>query len=279
MTYRTGSNTYIGVQMTSVWSQAVAAGVGDQWQVENFAYNENPETLVANPIGSGSEMINESTKGATSPSIDASGIGQFAGVPVRREALLFGTSYGPFSTAAATAFTHSLVYNSSRPAKYACIGWHTSSNTSMEIPSSLPSRLRVSAANPPAYEMREFSLLGDNVVITGAANTVATLATTTMESTKRVVARPTDYFRLNAQAGAALASSDNVSITSFDITYDRALEHVREIRGAADTANAEPRQASSPPFGETLSVTLRSAADHTYWPVFSEQAAVPCRAP
>jgi hypothetical protein len=262
MTSRTGANTSIGLQVATTWGTAVAAGVGDKWEVDNLTVSENASVLTANPIGSGSDMMNAVDKGVINPTISGTCNSQFQGPSMKWLAALFGQASGPFATADAGAKTHSLTYASERT-KYLTIGFHSSSATSVEVPTLLPTKASFSCDNVPNYEKMSFEGLG-NAVQAGVTNTAAALLTTTFESTKRVVPDAMDYFRINAQGGAALGAGDNVAIVSYQIGYDSPLENVPEISGAASLSNGIPRKSGTPPFATTLSVTLRANQDNTY---------------
>jgi hypothetical protein len=271
----TGANSKIGVALgnsngsSPYWGTAYVAGAEDKFEVESLSYDENTETLQANPIGSGSEMINEAQKGGTSPTVTAPHIEQYEGPSMELECLLFGANSAAPMLMATGAYCHSILHTATRPEIYATVGWQTSDATAQEMPSALPSRISITAANPPAYVMKDVELLGDQIR-TATVNTETALDSCTLEDTKRVVVKTTDSFLINAQGGDALAASDKVDITSIEIVYDRPLEHVREIRAASSAANGKPRLSGSPPFGCTVTVTLRSMADLTY---FTAQAA------
>jgi len=157
-----------------------------------------------------------------------------------------------------------------------CLTYHIlarqiTSDKAQEIPSALPSRLSVRADAFPGYVLGDIELIGDQIR-EGTTNTYAVVDTVTLEDTKRVVAKPTDRFRINAQAGDALDNDDTLAVTSINIEYDRSLEHVYEMSGAATSVNGVPRSAGSPPFMSSITVTFRNANDTSY-AYFAAQAA------
>jgi hypothetical protein len=132
------------------------------------------------------------------------------------------------------------------------------------MPSGLPSRLTLRYENPPAYVMGEVELLGDSIKSASTTNTHTTLETVTLEDSKRVVVKPSDKFRINAQAGGALADGDKIDVVSLDISFERTLEHVREIRNATGSTNGEPRQSGNPVFVATIVATFRNLGDAAF---------------
>lgn len=261
MAILTGGRTNIGVKKATVWSTAVAAGAGDRMVVDSFSPDRNTTELSINPIGAGVEMMQSAAVGAMNPTISFSGPDQYSGPANYFEALLLG---GASVTAEASgSYTHSFMYNAARPARYATIGWNSDSSTALEMPTCLPTDITFNIDSPPSYVKKSYTVIGDDI-ITGVANTATTLLTTTLQSQKFVVARKQDYFYINAQAGAALSSSDKLAIKSASWKWSRPLEPIAEISGATTAANSLPRSSGTPPFECDLTVVLRGCTDQTY---------------
>jgi hypothetical protein len=225
--------------------------------------DENAETLRLNPIGSGQELQTEAERGAISPTITVPFVQQYEGPSLEIEHLLFGATSAAPMLMGTGAYSHSIIYQATRPSFWATVARQITSDKAQEMPSGLPTRLSVRCENPPNYVMCETEIIGDQIR-EGSVNTFAQVDTVTLEDAKRVVVKPTDKFRINAQAGDALADGDKLDIVSLEIDYQRQLEHVREIRNAASSVNGQPRSSGNPPFSATLTVTFRNCGDSAY---------------
>jgi hypothetical protein len=259
----TGAASKIGVAITATYNTAQAMGAGDKWEVDSMTMDENAETLRLNPIGSGQELQTEAERGAISPTVTVPFVEQYEGPSLELEALLFGATSAAPMLMGAGAYSHSVLYNATRPSFWASVARQITSDKAQEMPSGLPTRLSVRCENPPNYVMCDTEIIGDQIR-EGSVNTFAVVDTVTLEDAKRVVVKPTDKFRINGQAGDALDDDDELDITSIDIAYERPLEHVREIRNASSTVNGQPRSSGNPPFSATMTVTFRNCSDAAY---------------
>lgn len=263
MTSLTGANTYIGVELTSTFGTAAPLSTGDKLEVESITFNDNATELLANPIGSGADMVNETQAGNTSPAAAINCIDMYEGAPAKLTAQFFGTAATP-TTWADSAYCHSILYNATRNVKFATVALEGTNSKVYEMPSGVVQKMTVTMQDPKNWVMKSFDVIGDSWDTTSTVNENAALEATTLEDTTRVVIKVTDDFLINAQAGGALAAGDKVNVTSAVIELNHPVEHVREISAASSDGNTEPRSAGSPPLSGTLTVTLRSLADFTF---------------
>lgn len=260
MTAKTGASTTIILKKGSVFGTAVQGGAGDKLIVNSLTHGRNPTALTSNPIGSGLDMLDSADLGQTSPAVQFEFDAAYSGTAQLAQALFFGAD--SVVSQGSGAYAHSMMYNATRTATFGTVAFDAAVGSVMEYASCFAHNLSVSVESDN-YVKKTLQLLADKQVISSTVNTPASLAAATGTSPVKVVARTTDKFRINAQAGAALADSDVFNIKSAEITYDCPLEVVRELKNAA--GNGLPITSGSPPFSCTLKVDLRNNTDMTYW--------------
>lgn len=260
MPAKTGSNSGVVAQIGTTHGTAVAAGAGDKWIVNNINFRRNAEALSEAAVGSGNDMFADSEVGAINPGGSIEWNQRFDGPGVTAEALFFG---GRSATAIGAGYLTSVMYNANRTQRFLTVAHDVGDSNSVEYPSCYPSKLTVNIT-PDAFSTSSMDFVANEQKISGQTNSSAVIAAATSPaSTKFVVARQSDIFRINLQGGAALTNSDAVSIQSATIEYSYDLEVVRELKNA--TGNSAPVASGQPPFATTLTITLKEAADLTWF--------------
>ena len=263
MAKRTGAETPIVAGVASTFGLPTSNVAGALMFCNAFNQSRNVTPLRANPIGSGNVMDGLNTQqGQDSPTLNIDKDLHFNDSGNVLLAQFFGTAAAPMTMAAASAFHHSVLFNETENAKWVTVAQGPTSTETLEWPSVAVRGINITGSQYGPV-IAAFDCLANERRITGTLNGTSGLNAATVANVKRVILKQSDYFLVNAQAGAALATTDAVAIKSFSIAYQRPQEHVFEIRGAA--GNAQPVLTGDPPFKVTLSVTLRNLAALTYF--------------
>jgi hypothetical protein len=258
----TGAATFIGYDLGATFGTAVAAGTGDQLQVESLDQGDNPTELTLNPIGAGLQMQNQSDVGSSNPSVTVNAplgyndaynfmIAQFQGTEV--------------VTTSASAQIHSMFFNATRNTNWGTLGFHLNSTTAAEYLNCVPTNLGITVA-PNDYARGTATVLSTQRRTSGTTNTATSLRTTTQANSLRVIARPSDRLMINAQGGAALAVGDKVDVTNIELTFNYEQELVGEIRNSAGFG--APRASGTPPLSVEMTITLKELALPTWYTAY-----------
>lgn len=258
MASRSGANTYIGYDVGTTFDTAVAAGSGDQLQVESLDHGDNATELTLNPIGAGLYQQNQSDVGAANPQATVNAPLGYNDAMNFMVAQFQGTD---IVTSSASAYIHSMLFNETRNTYYGTLAFHQNSSSAAEYMNCVPVGMNLNFA-PNDYARASINLLSTKKRTSGTTNTAASLTTTTQANSLRVIARPSDRFMVNAQAGAALAAGDKVDVTSIEAVASFEQELVGEIRNSS--GYGAPRVSGTPPLSWTLTVTLKEL-DATTW--------------
>lgn len=258
----TGAATVVGIKKATTWGTETVIGTDDKIEVESLNQAENASELTANPIGAGISMATESRRGATAPTVDIETLMGYENAALAGMAQFFGTDTVNAET---TGYLHSMIFNETRNGSFLTVGFQTNSAVagSIVFPSAVTTRLQVTAESPPNYVRLNMSMLANEQKLDSSSNTYTTLNSATVANSQRIVIQPSDEFRINAQAGAALSSGDKVSITSIDmeLVYDQGF--IAEIKGS--DGNGTPVAVGDPPFQGTITVRFKELADLTYF--------------
>lgn len=258
MTAFTGAATNIGLKLNS-YGYGIAFTTGDKLQVDSLDFNANVQPLINNPIGGGLEMIDGTDSGPAQPSGTFTKKAGYNDAGTAAEALFFaGASVG---TTFPTVYCHSFLYEAAHNAKSACIAWEECVGSIVEYATCAPVKLTVTA-QPKNYLMQTIDWIASNYAFSGTdtcTNTHATAIAATVANTQRIIVKDTDTFRINAQAGAALAAGDNKAIKQVVIEYSRTKEMPLEIKGSAGLGTSIAT--GQPPFDCTVTVTFREETD------------------
>lgn len=258
MAYLDGANVILGAKVATTFGTPTAIGANDKLEVDSFNHGENAGELSANPIGSGDSMQNESQRGAVAPAVSWSKKLNFAGADGVCLAALMGTANvaGPGTGG---YYHHSILFNETQNAKYITHALLATTASVIEYATCAPIRAVISAQDVPNYTQLDMDFIANQQSMTSATNTPATIVSATLQDTERVVAQPQSTFRINTQAGGALASGDVKAILSASFEFDRSQEMTREIRGSAGLG--APISTGDIPFMAGITVTFRNLDD------------------
>lgn len=262
MAKRTGAQRTIGIGVTSTWGTAAEAGAGGKIVVESFDILKNPEMLAEPTIGSGKVMSGKnSQQGMTNPTVPITKHLNYNDAGNELIAQFFGGA--SIGTIISGEYSHSIMFEMTQNAFFCTAAEGTTTTEVREAPSLSVQGLTFSASSFPGPIQVVYDALANERRITGTTNTTATLDAATLANELRVIADTDDTFRINAQAGGALAVGDNKAITGFTITFTKSQELGHEMRGVA--GNGEPSLTGDPVFKATVQVTLKNLEDFTYF--------------
>lgn len=267
MTAKTGASTRIISKRGTTFGTAVAGGAGDKLEVESLEWGENAEALRDNPIGSGLDMDNASTRGATAPSVTITKKARYNDGGTGIETLLWGGE--SVMNMGSGLYSHSILYNATRNRAFHTLAWDGAAGSTIEMASCTPFRLTERVDNPPNYLMQTIELLGNTVSYASSTNTASTLNSATVADTTRIIVKPSDKFRLNLFSASALANGDTVSIKSFERVFEFPVEFAREIKNSA--GNGQPIATGDAPLSSTLTITMRNLDDAQFRMLINSQ--------
>lgn len=262
MTSITGAQSVITSKIGGTYGTANAVSMGDKMEVESLAFNRSPEELTANPIGSGNVMASDSQQGATTPVITVEKIENYDDSGTALEALFVGQDR--VVNMGGGSFMHSLIDTGTINSSFTTMAWQYAAQSVMEAASCVVTKLTHTYENPPNYGKVSIELLANDIIVESTTNSYANLASTTVRDSTRVVAQPTAEFLINGQSGSALVSpTHRYAITSLVSTRTKAQSSPREFKGSS--GNGQPIPTGSPPYEATLTVTLKSLEDVTFF--------------
>jgi hypothetical protein len=217
-------------------------------------------------------MLSSATRGSVIPTVSLT-----ADLGYRNNcdiliAQFMGTSAAPTEvTVGQSDYKHVVVFNSTLNPKYVTLAFESSSATVMEFPTCAVQSIGIATTGVPGYLDFTAELLANDVNLSSATNTNATLGNCTFtEGIPELVAVDlVDKFRTNAQSGSAVAGGDQYNITGFNLALSRPQEIIPEIKGGA--GNSAP--IATDLFEGTLSVDVKELADHAYYTIWSAETA------
>lgn len=251
MAYKTGASTIIAHGTHATFGTADAVSTGDKLIVDSFSADKSPEELTETGIGSGADMAADAQQGATTPTINITGTGYYNDAKLQAMANFF---QGESVTGNATSgYMHSFVHGGFNQ-KYLTTVAQYAANSVLEAASGAVTRFQRTFDNPPNYSKTSYDILANDIKYTSTTNNYAALEATTLASGKKVIIKPTDVLQI---------SGLTVPATSVDITLTKEQAAAREIKGSAGNGVGLP--SGDPPFQGTVTVTLKSLDDHTYF--------------
>jgi|688.fasta_scaffold73921_2 hypothetical protein len=257
---KSGLDTLAGVRVASTWGTPVACGATHRLPAE-ISDSANESELVARQLGSGNAMATSATKANIQPTVSLTMDLGFRNNADTILAQFFGTAAAPTQqTAGQGDYLHSLQFNTTLNSKYLTIARESSTSTVIEYPSCATRSVTIRTTQIPGYMELAAELVANTIALSSVTNTNATLATTNITDPTIATASFSDDFWIDTQASAALASADQLNITSYELSLTRPQILPTEIKGSA--GNGAP--IADGLFEGTLTVTLAQNANHTW---------------
>lgn len=270
-----GAKSNAILKVATTWGTAVSGGAGNKLKAEitpSFNVNE----LIAKQIGSGVSMAQYVTRGNIKPTVGLKMDAGYRNCMDNIIAQFMGTSGAPSEvTAGQGDYKHTITFNSTLNSKYLTLAYDTGSATVLEFPTCATSKIGFSLSDAPGILEFSADLLANDVKgtsLAAATNTNASMASATATDTETINYAFEDLFRVNTASGAGLSGSDNYSITGYNFELMRPQEIMGEIKGSA--GNGSPIESGL--FEGSLSVTVKSLEDHTYFGHWYNETALKC---
>lgn len=271
MAYIQGAKASGAIRRAATWGTAAAVGAGGRLRGE-FTPSFNSEVLRARTIGSGRIFATDATQGNYVPTLNFKGD---MGYRMNHDvilALFMGTVVGAGveQTGGQLDYLHTIsLSTTANNSGYQTIVYEDSSTTVMEMPTAACTKVSISTPSVPGYLEFSADFVGDLWKLSSPTNNNAAVvaATFTEGDPEQTTCDFTDTFWIDTASTGALASADQVNITSWALELNRPQECIPEIKFAA--GNSAPV-----PSGEitgTVTVGLKALDDHTWYTVWSAE--------
>jgi hypothetical protein len=262
MPARTGSDTHLGVTLSSAFNTVIAAGSGQKLQVDGITHGKALTEITENAIGSGLSMQQDSQTGDFNPTMSLPKTVRDLDQGNALIAAFMGREV--VNAGANSSFTHSFIHQAASITNFVNVAFTPDSANCIEYVNGVVTRLQFDM-NPNDYLKQTADLLFTNQLITGTTNTAASLASASeVSGRKPFVVRPEHYVRINAQAGGALANGDKVAVTNCTVVLSKERALTGEIRGEAGYG-APTSSGGSAAFVAEVTLTFKTLEDMTYY--------------
>jgi hypothetical protein len=213
----------------STWGTAVQGGAGEALAIHSDGINH--DIGVVADEAAGQAFQGQQDQGLisvdASPSMDM----RYQG-PDRLLAAIMGAAAAPAQQDATSAYLHALTLADDLDGIFGtfAVGFGAKAH---EIPSAKAHGFTLSGEAGQVLQLA-VNLLGDNLVLDdNGVNTIATLASATLDDEANRVLFNQAVFRINAAAGDALGSSDKINPRAFQLSFNR--PHSSDYQAEADT--------------------------------------------
>lgn len=250
MTAITGTSATVGCGYTGTWGTADSLGANDKMIVDTIKFDKSPEELTETGIGSGVDLAADSSQGATTPTVTGSKTLYYNDAGGN---IIFSFFGGESVTGNANGYTHSAHHNGFAQ-KFVTLAQCYAGQSVVEAASAAISALGFNLSNPKSYAKMNFTALANDIKWTGSTNNFATVSGVTLSNERKIFFQNTDTISI---------SGSTVPVTDVDIQLTKDLESAREAKGSA--GNSSPIPVGDPPFAGTVTVGLKTLADHTYF--------------
>lgn len=272
MTSVSGSRTNAIYKIGGTFGTAVSGGAGNKLRSE-ITPNFNVDVLKPRQIGTGNLIALSATRGNLKPTLQLAMDAGYRNCMDFILAQFFGTASAPAEqTASQGDYKHTLTLNPTLNAKWGTLAYDTSNATLHEYPSTACQSITISLDDAPGILNFEAELLANNIVLTGAVNTNASMASATITDTETINYAFDDTFRINNNTGGALSGSDQYNITGFSFNFQRPQSIKGEIKGSA--GNGAPVEEGI--ILGTLTVNVKELADHAMFTDWSAETPKKC---
>ena len=260
MVAKLGINASIGIALGAAADPyGTALAVSEKLIVESISWSENVNKLSSAGIGSGGILSDNMERGFIAGTLSISGLcGYDNGFPLFL-AQFMGTAGTPTEQNASEGdYLHSILMSGAANANFITLALESSSTTVIEFPSVTVNSITISAS-PGDFLRYTIEANFDQLVTTSTENSNAEIQAVTTTDTEYSIAAFEESFQMNAQTGGAF-SSDEIAITSYELSLSRPQSFKPEIKGSA--GNSVPT-ADDKAVG-TLSIGLKEHTDNTY---------------
>lgn len=271
-----GANINGIFKVGSTWGTAVTGGARNKMIFDSFNMKANPAILEDNSCGLGVPMPTDSQQGLQNPSGQCTFKGGYGDCfPQIVAQFMQAAAAGVEQTVGQGDYMHRITYTRPIPSsrKPGTIAIDKTASIVHEAPSVDFTSLRIKAGGGKGYLMVTGDFMANKLLFTGTENESADTAAATLGAGGRIVFDQDDKFLINLTGGSGLANpTDRIAITDFDLQLTDPKKFVGEIKGALGMS--EPQYSGQ--FMGTLSITLKSMDDNTFFTAFDASTAYKC---
>lgn len=272
----TGSQTkaiYKNGLIATAFGTAVAGVAGDRIRA-SISPSIQAKELSRNPIGAGLLMNDNVFVGRITPTIKLDMDLGYRNGADQICAQFFSTSTAPAEqTASQLDYLHRFTMNQVANTMYGSLAYEMADANVAEFPSCAVTSITTSFSEASEIVKFQADLLGNAFVTNSVINTNATIASATALDTECTIVNFEDRFWIGASSGGALSGSNALSIMS----YTRTLTRPQKISGLIKGSTGNPAPLVDEVATGTLSVTLESLADLTYFSAWTAETVYKCR--
>lgn len=222
MAYITGSAISAGIKQGTTYGTAVEVGAGNKGIFESI--NDSVSVTIGDSvgIGSGLSMDDSADKLREDATVSLNQQARYNdGIMPLLLASFLGVAETPTEqTMDEDDYLHTITFLSTAD-KFLTFARTVTTTEAFEYPSCYVTALNFNISEVPGYLTYTADLVADTRVLDSSTNTATTLNAATILGNSIISAGTADYVWMNAQAGGALASSDDVCVQSLDISFAR----------------------------------------------------------
>jgi hypothetical protein len=259
-----GSESYAVMVMGDtggVYGTAEAAGAGDRIACKT-APAITSQLLSKNPVGTGQVMAPQSIVGRKTPVVTLSGDVGYRNGFDKVLAQFFGTSSAPAEqTPTKGDYMHRLTLNTTGNYVKNTFAYLLASGDTLEFPSAMTRSIGINIPEVHAIAQYTAEILGNKAELSSAVNTAAVVTAATISDSEVAVAIEDSDFWINVSSAGALSGSDQVNITSYNLTLTRPQDFIGNIKGTP--GNAVPVETDV--VSGTLTITFQELTDKAYY--------------
>lgn len=266
----TGAETKIGLVKASTWGTAVAVGAGDLIQLNSLSPAGDNETFSTNNIGSGLGMETDVVSGneVYSASLDMQ-VGYENGADLILAAFLGDPQSPTEQNVGEGDYLHQILASTGIHSNdYLTLVAHATSTETIEFPTCSVESITLSHSNPQSPLNLVANLIASDFEEASTTNTFAVVDAATLRdpNNNKTNVRKSSEWRINAQSGGALSSSDNICVIGATIEMTRPQEIINEVCGDASS----PVPSASDFLTGTVTLEFKDLEDLSYFTSFKD---------
>jgi hypothetical protein len=219
-----GREVLMGLKKGTTWGTPVQVGANEGLLVKSISLGQQFELLPDQPLGTGWDTSTETGRQAVEG--DVSGELRFDGQEFVMIALAMGQAGTPAQIGATLAYQHTLQLTDGVNGLFCTVVQKKKSDLVFEFPSNkvLGFTLRGGKRIPSEFSTRLVGNTQNRNGGSGTNNTTTITSVTYRDKRNRVIGDENAYVRINNQSAGALASTDNIYISEFELSFSRPME-------------------------------------------------------
>lgn len=232
----TGREFIIGLRKAATWHTPLACGAGHGLLIKSDGVKVGIKPELDDSAGQ--PWIQEADAGLQTVSGNLEAYMRYEGFDLIL-ALLMGVAGVPSRIALTAAYSNSYTLASKVDGLFATLAMKKLTSTIWEFPSAKINEIKISGEMNKPLKI-SIGLIGDKLDRASTVNTTTTIATITVpDASNRIFMNKDTVFRMNNQSGDALADTDKIYPSAFELTFSRPMdsEPVAGQDGVAEPAD------------------------------------------